>query len=82
MEVESIANMTCNLNLVANPLSHSEYVNCLKEKLEFSAIKRLNSTFETQDPLLTWDTVTKVHIKKLIIPEFGNKEPDISSVLS
>ena len=32
--------------------------------------------------MLTWDNVTKQLIKTLMIAEFGNKEPDISSVLA
>ena len=47
MEVANIAKMTCNLDLAAVPLTRDEYVNCLKEKLDYSAIKRLNSAFET-----------------------------------
>ena len=51
-------------------------------KFDCSAIKRLNSTFATQEPKLTWGNVTIKELKKLIISVFGNKEPDISSVVA
>ena len=63
-------------------MSRDAYVNFLKEKFDCSAIKRLNSTFATQGPKSTWDNVTIKELKKLIITEFGNKEPNISSVVA
>ena len=82
LECENVAKMTCNLDLSASPLTRDEYVSCLKEKLDYSAIKTLNSAFGTQDPVLTWDNVTKDKLRELITEEFSSKEPDISSVLA
>ena len=82
LECENIAKMTCNLNLTAKPFSNEEYVSCVKEKLDYSAIKRLNSAFETQENVTNWGNITKKKLRELIVAEFGNKEPDVSSVLA
>ena len=73
--------MTCNLDLSNVPLTRQEYIDCMKEKLDFNVIKRLNSAFENHTPVLNWDNVSIVQIKKILLVEFGSKEPDISAVL-
>ena len=47
---------------IVGDLGREEYIDCIKDKLEFRVIKRLESVFPTKDPVVVWNTVTKVVI--------------------
>ena len=71
-----------NMNGIADALTREEYISCLKDKLEFGAIKRLDTAFATHQPApLTWEAVTKLQIQDVMVAEFGKKESDVSAVL-
>ena len=71
-----------NMNGIVDALTREEYISCLKDKLEFGAIKRLDTAFATHQPApLTWEAVTKLQIQDVMVAEFGKKESDVSAVL-
>ena len=69
------------LNGIDNALQRDEFIECLKDKLDHSVIKRLDTKFSTLDPLVTWAGVSLVRVKEIILEEFGTKETNVSSVL-
>ena len=81
-EISNIATLSCNLDLNANPLTREEYVAILRDKLASCAKKELNRAFEASSPKLEWSSVTIVDLKKVLLSQFGDKEPDITSVFN
>ena len=66
---------------INDALSDREYVDSLKDKLDYSVVKRLDTAFPNKDPALTWDDVTKVQLHGVLVEEYGSKETDVSAVL-
>ena len=66
---------------IDNDLQRSEIIDCMKDKLDYSVIKRLDTAFQAKDPPLTWAAVTKVQLQTVLIEEYGSRETDVSSVL-
>ena len=66
---------------IANDLSHAEYIECIRDKLDFGVTKRLETAFPTMNPMLQWVDVTKIQLHQCLIDEFGSKETDMSAVL-
>ena len=66
---------------IADELQREEYVDLIKDKLDFAVLKRLDTAFPTRNPVLRWDQVTKDQLHKCLKDEFGSKETDVSSVL-
>ena len=64
---------------IADNISRAEYVDFIKDKLDFTVQKRLDTAFPTRDPALTWDLVTKDELHKCLKEEFGSKETDVSA---
>ena len=79
-EVYNIANLSCSLDLDAVPLTRDEYVAILRDKLSTCTKKELLRAFEAHTPKLEWSTVTIKQLKDVLLTQFGDKEPDISSV--
>ena len=81
-EIASHATLSCNLNLEneSDALTNREYVSLLKDKLSSYARKEIQRAFESQSPPLTWLTVTKQQFRETLLRQFGDKEPDISSL--
>ena len=69
------------LSGIDNNLEREEYIDCIKDKLEYNVVKRLDTVFSTTVPLLTWDQVTKEQLQACLLQEFGSKETDVSAVL-
>ena len=66
---------------INDDLNDREYVDSLKDKLDYSVVKRLDTAFPNKDPALTWDHVTKVQLHGVLVEEYGTKETDVSAVL-
>ena len=62
-------------------LTRDEMIDCMKDKLDYAVIKRLDTAFRAKDDPLTWDRVTVAELKAVLIEEYGTKETDVSSVL-
>ena len=62
-------------------LERQEYVDLLKDKLDYQVLRRLETAFPARDPVLRWDTVTKAQLHKCLLDEFGPRESDVSAVL-
>ena len=71
----------CRLNLQEQPLTQEEYVPLLRDRMAETAQTELESAFETRETPLTWEDVTVDQLKTILVEQFGDKEPDISSVL-
>ena len=52
-------------------LERQEYVDLLKDKLDSQVLTRLETAFPARDPVLRWDTVTKVQLHKCLLDQFG-----------
>ena len=61
-------------------LERQEYVDLLKNKLDYQVLRRLDSAFPARDPVLRWDTVTKAQLHQCLLDEFGPRESDVSCV--
>ena len=77
MEVEAIKKIA---GLDGN-LERQEYVDLLKGKLDYQVLRRLDTAFPARNPVLAWNTVTKVQLHKCLMDEFGPRESDVSAVL-
>ena len=66
---------------IDNDLQRAEIIDCLKDKLDYSVVKRLDTAFQAKDPPLTWAAVTKVQLQTVLIEEYGSRQTDVSSVL-
>ena len=66
---------------INDALTDREYVDSLKDKLDYTVVKRLDTAFPNKDPALTWNNVTKVQLHGVLIEEYGSKETDVSAVL-
>ena len=62
-------------------LTRDETIDCMKDKLDYAVIKRLDTAFNAKDDPLTWERVTVAELKTVLIEEYGTKETDVSSVL-
>ena len=71
----------CGVDIASEPLKDTEYVTLLSDKLADPVITEIESVFETYTPALTWNTLTTKKFKALLLQQYSNKEPDISSVL-
>ena len=60
----------------------SIYVAILRDKLASCAKKEVNRAFESRSPKLEWSKVTIKELKEVLMTQFGDKEPDISSVFN
>ena len=43
-------------------LERQEYVDLLKDKLDYKVLRRLDSEFPARNPVLRWDAVTKAQL--------------------
>ena len=67
---------------VPAPLTRDEWLLCFIDKLEFEAKERLQTAMALHKPApLTWDHVTMVEIRELLLIEFDVKESKVSEVL-
>ena len=82
VEISSIARNSCQLDIVLEPLTDQEYSELLLTKLSHSVKRELEQKFATEDPVLTWDGVTKQKLKELLKEQFGPKEHKMSSILN
>ena len=69
------------MNGINDALSDLEYTECIKDKLDYSVLKRLDTVFATNNPVLNWAAITIVQLKGCLIKEFGPRESDVSAVL-
>ena len=67
---------------INDDLSRDEIIPLLKDKLDYTIVKRLDSVFTQRNPVLQWNAVTKDQLHKCLIEEFGSKQNDISQVLA
>ncbi len=63
MEVEAIKKIA---GLDGN-LERQEYVDLLKGKLDYQVLRRLDTAFPARNPVLEWNTVTKVQLHKCLM---------------
>ena len=80
--LNSIAKLSCNLDLEAAPLTRDDYVDILRDKLGSQAKKEINRAFEARTPVLKWSTITSAQLKEVLLTQFGDKKPDISAVFN
>ncbi|CAL4079357.1 unnamed protein product, partial [Meganyctiphanes norvegica] len=66
---------------INDDLTRSEYVEVIKDKLEYQVVKRLDAVFIAKRPAITWEAVTTVELHTCLKEEFGPKETDVSSLL-
>ena len=66
---------------IADDLQREEWLVCIRDKLEYDVGKRLETTFKTKNPVITWEIVTKVQMEAILIDEYGKGETDVSAVL-
>ena len=79
--VSSLLYGATDLNIGVESLKRGEYITLLRSKLDLFVIKELEQKFQIHEPsALKWDTVTVAQIKDLLLEQFGEKEPKISSV--
>ena len=70
------------MSSIAAPLTRQEYIPCFKDKIEYDALERLNTAMKNKKPAaVTWNDVTEVQIKELLVAEFGVRESKVSEVL-
>ena len=55
---------------IADDLTCDEYIECIRDKLDFVVTKRLETAFPTRNPVLQWVDVTKVQLHQCLIDEF------------
>ena len=79
--LKDLAKTQCDLLLVDAPLTDNEFSDFVTVKLDFEAKKRLETVFSLKEPQLTWENVTEVQLKALMIKEFGQSEPEVSMFL-
>ena len=48
-------------------LTRDEMVDCIKDKLDYAVIKRLDTVFRAKDDPLTWERVTVTELKAVLI---------------
>ena len=77
MEVEAVRKIVG----LDNALERAEYIDLLKGKLSYEVLRRLETAFPSRNPVLEWNTVTKVQLHKCLMDEFGPRESDVSAVL-
>ena len=77
-----INNLATAVDLKISDISNTNYINLVRSKLDYSVITELDLRFEAHTPHpLTWETVTKDQLYKLLIEHFGSHEPDVAAVL-
>ena len=76
-EVESTKKM-CG---IADDLSREEGISIFKDRLDFAVIKRLNMSFVSRDPVVTWANVTWDNLSTILKEEFGPKVSQVGQVL-
>ena len=71
------------LSGIQDALNDREYVECIKHRLDFDLMQRLDTAFPSRNahPAMTWDNVTKEQLHEVLRHEFWSKETDVSSVL-
>ena len=69
------------MNGIVDDLELAEYVCCFKDKLDFNVVKRLDTAFANQAPVITWADVTMRQLHDNMIAEFGTRESDVSAIL-
>ena len=70
------------IDLKIDNIKDFEYVNFIKSKLDFDVIQELDLKFAAIHPdPYEWGTVTKAQLSKLIVEQFGQKRPDVASVI-
>ena len=52
-------------------LERQEYVDLLRDKLDYQVLRRLDSVFPARNPVLRWNAVTKAQLHKCLLDEFG-----------
>ena len=63
-------------------IKDAEYVNLIKSKLDFAVIQELDLKFAAKSPdPYQWDSISKENLCKLLIEQFGQKEPDVAALL-
>ena len=67
---------------IVDDLTKDEYIPLIKDKLDYSIIKRLDAIFEQRVPILEWNQISKEDLHKCLIKEFRPKDTDISQVLA
>ena len=55
---------------INNDLTREEYIPLLRDKLDYSIVKRLDSIFKQRNPALEWGNVSKDNLHKCLIEEF------------
>ena len=77
-----INNLATAVDLKVTDISNTNYINLVRSKLDYSVITELDLRFVAHAPdPLTWETVTKDQLYKLLIEHFGQHEPDVAAVL-
>ena len=66
---------------IDDDLQRSEVIDCLRDKLDYSVVRRLDTAFQSKDPVLTWEAVTKAELQAVLMEEYSSKETDVSAVL-
>ena len=71
------------VSLKLTDITDPEYVNLLKSKLDFSVIQELDLKFAANTPHpYEWETISKDNLCKLLIDQFGQKVPEVASLLN
>ncbi|CAL4213510.1 unnamed protein product [Meganyctiphanes norvegica] len=66
---------------INDDLTRAEYIEVIKDKLEYQVVKRLDTVFVARQPAITWEAVTTAELHTCLKEEFGSKETDVSSLL-
>ena len=67
---------------INNDLTEAEYKSILKDKLDVTVVKRLDTVFLTKKPAAwSWNDVTKEQLHECLVEEFGSKEDPVSLLL-
>ena len=80
-ELYGIAIGLCALDLHKTPLDDHEYVTLIQIKLDSNIKVEISNVLDTQVPAVSWQSVSKASLHKIMGDQFGLKEPDISGVL-
>ena len=66
---------------IADDLSRDEGISIFKDRLDFTVIKRLNMSFASRNPAVTWANVTWDVLSTILKEEFGPKVSQVGQVL-
>ena len=69
------------VDLKVDEITAPNYVNMLRSKLEDDVCQDISIKFSVCDPVLKWETITKVEIHEFLIQQYETKEPPVAALL-